>query len=195
MHKTLLILILSTTFMAAPGVMAQTADPACMMKNADGTETVDMAKCPDGKTVGAASNQTGQDNTAAGQTGTAPAPDTTASTTPSQMPGNLTIAPEAFAGAKIISANDFIGKRIYSNTNEDIGEVNDLIISDNGNVRAVIVGVGGFLGIGEKDVAVDMASVTMTPDGNSTKLTMNVTKDQLTSAPQYDRASRNYMQR
>ena len=42
---------------------------------------------------------------------------------------------------------------------EDIGEVNDLVVTRDGEVGAVIIGVGGFLGIGEKDVAVDMSGI------------------------------------
>lgn len=183
-----MILALTAPFFAAPNAIAQTADPACMMKNSDGTETIDMTKCPDGKTIGSTVGQTELNGAAA------PATETTASTDPAKTPApDITIAPEVFASSKIISANDFIGKRIYSSANEDIGEVNDLIISDSGNVRAVIVGVGGFLGIGGKNVAVNMASLTLTPDGNSVKLMLNATKDQLTSAPQYDSATRSYV--
>lgn len=188
MHKTFMTIALASTFLAAPGVLAQTVDPACMMKNADGTETVDMAKCPDGKTMGTSADQTGA-------AAPAPAPDATATTEVQKTgAGGVIIMPEAFANTKIVSANDVIGKTVYSSNNENIGEVNDLIMSDNGKIRAVILGVGGFLGMGEKEVAVDMASVNMTPEGNSVKLMLNATKEQLTSAPQYDRATRNYMQ-
>jgi sporulation protein YlmC with PRC-barrel domain len=202
MQKTLIALAFSTALVSATGAYAQSVDPACMMKNADGTETVDMAKCPDGKTVGTAggnaqapapdANAPAQDNAA-----NPPAPgtgDTTASTNAMTPSGGLTVAPEAFANARIISANDFIGKRVYSTNNEDIGEVNDLILSDNGSVQAVVLGVGGFLGIGEKDVAVNMNSLKMTPDGNSQRIMVEATKDALTAAPAYDRTKRTYVQ-
>ena len=74
-----------------------------------------------------------------------------------------------------VLASDLIGMRIYSveenydRFNEDyqaqadeekdwddIGEVNDVILGFDGSVKAVILGVGGFLGIGEKDIALPM---------------------------------------
>ena len=75
----------------------------------------------------------------------------------------------------------------------DDGEVNDLIVTDNGAVQAVILGVGGFLGIGEKDVAVAMRAIEMQPDGDSVKLVVDASKDQLNSAPGYDRTKRVYV--
>ena len=71
--------------------------------------------------------------------------------------------------------------------------MNDLIVTDNGSVQAVILGVGGFLGIGEKDVAVTMQAIQMEQDGDSTKLVVDASKDQLTSAPGYDRVKRTYL--
>ena len=213
-------------FITSQSVHAQSnagVDASCMMKDASGQDTVDMKKCPDGKTPGsaatmksdqpagtdtsAAGTATDPNATAAGTAGTATdpnapaagtattvdpnAPATTASTSPST---DLIVPQESLANATIMSANDFIGKRVYTKNNEDIGEVNDIIMTDNGNVRAVILGVGGFLGMGEKDVAVSMNSINVSQDGNSTKLIVDATKDQLTAAPKYDRAKRTYVQ-
>ena len=186
MQKILIALAFSTTLAATPMAFAQAVDPLCMMKNADGTETVDTAKCPDGKTMA----KTG--DTAA--TPAAPAGDTTATTTPMAPAGGMTATPESFANAKIFSANDFIGKRVYSNNNDDLGEVNDLIFSDKGNLQAVILGVGGFLGIGEKDVAVNISSLNMAADGGTTKIMVDATKESLNAAPRYDRTTRTYVQ-
>ena len=56
-------------------------------------------------------------------------------------------------------ASKLIGTTVVSANNESIGDVNDVILDRNGQVMAVVVGVGGFLGIGEKDVAVPFASL------------------------------------
>jgi sporulation protein YlmC with PRC-barrel domain len=56
-------------------------------------------------------------------------------------------------------ASKLIGTTVVSTNNESIGDVNDVILDRNGQVMAVVVGVGGFLGIGEKDVAVPFASL------------------------------------
>lgn len=55
------------------------------------------------------------------------------------------------------------GTRIYGASNENIGAINDVLISQSGQVAAVIIGVGGFLGIGEKDVAVPMSMLLFQP--------------------------------
>jgi sporulation protein YlmC with PRC-barrel domain len=73
------------------------------------------------------------------------------------------------------------GTRVYGANNENIGEINDVLINRSGQVVAVLIGVGGFLGIGEKDVAVPMsmllfqpgAAAANPPDAGSTNSTLN----------------------
>jgi hypothetical protein len=73
-----------------------------------------------------------------------------------------------------------------------IGEVRDVLVDRDGKVHALIVGVGGFLGVGEKDVAVAFNAVQFkTKDSNKWYPVMNTTKDALKSAPglKYDRTA------
>lgn len=87
-----------------------------------------------------------------------------------------------------ISANDYIGKPIYNADNESIGDVNDLILEENGGIAAAVVGVGGFLGIGEKDVAVPMDKISMARDAqnnNDVRLTTTETAEALQAAPEF----------
>lgn len=87
-----------------------------------------------------------------------------------------------------VSANDYIGKQIYNSGDESIGKVNDLIMEENGGIVAAVVGVGGFLGIGAKDVALPMSKVTMTRDAannNDVRLTTTETAEALQSAPEF----------
>ena len=56
--------------------------------------------------------------------------------------------------ANQMMASDLIGTRVVGSNNESIGDINDVIVDRNGQIMAAVVGVGGFLGIGEKDVAV-----------------------------------------
>jgi sporulation protein YlmC with PRC-barrel domain len=56
-------------------------------------------------------------------------------------------------------ASNLMGTTVVSSNNESIGDVNDVILDRNGQVLAVVIGVGGFLGIGEKDVAVPFNSL------------------------------------
>jgi sporulation protein YlmC with PRC-barrel domain len=90
-------------------------------------------------------------------------------------------------GPDQISANTYIGQSVYNSNNESIGNVNDLIMKKDGGLVAAIVGVGGFLGIGEKDVAVPMEKITVaqnTQDG-SVKLTTSETAESLKAAPEF----------
>src|SRR5690606_29898279 len=50
-----------------------------------------------------------------------------------------------------IRAEDFVGTTVYGSNDENIGEIGDVILTDDGSVDAVIIDVGGFLGIGEKE--------------------------------------------
>ncbi len=86
-----------------------------------------------------------------------------------------------------ISANDFIGQPVYNAANETIGDINDLIIEENGGIVAAVVGVGGFLGIAEKNVAVPMSKITVTrtTDSNDVKLTTMETAELLKAAPEF----------
>ena len=107
-----------------------------------------------------------------------------------------------------VRASDFISKRVYiteqdtsamsgeaiaaANTDwEDAGEISDVIISLNGDTEAVLVDFGGFLGIGEKTVAVSMANLVMVPDTNSPDdyfIVFTGSKAALESAPIFDEA-------
>jgi sporulation protein YlmC with PRC-barrel domain len=86
-----------------------------------------------------------------------------------------------------VSANDYIGKSIYNTGDESIGDVNDLIMEDNGGIVAAVVGVGGFLGIGEKDVALPIDKITMARDAknNEVRLTTTETAEALKAAPEF----------
>jgi len=63
---------------------------------------------------------------------------------------------------------------------EEIGSVSDLIIADDHTIRGVVVGVGGFLGIGEKKVALPMNRITVrTPEPGEVELSTDMTRDEL----------------
>jgi sporulation protein YlmC with PRC-barrel domain len=75
-----------------------------------------------------------------------------------------------------------IGATVYGPDNASIGDVNDVLVDNNGQIRAVVIGVGGFLGVGEKDVAIpfDTLHITRRPESSSIdKITVSYTKDEL----------------
>lgn len=53
-------------------------------------------------------------------------------------------------------ASKLMGLDVYNQNNEKLGDINELILDKNGKVAAVVIGVGGFLGMGEHDIAVTM---------------------------------------
>jgi len=83
-------------------------------------------------------------------------------------------------------ASTLIDKPAVNSQGETIGDVNDLVTDRNGKVIAALIGVGGFLGIGEKDVAVRFEDLKLSRDENdNVKVTVNISKDMLASAPDY----------
>jgi sporulation protein YlmC with PRC-barrel domain len=88
------------------------------------------------------------------------------------------------------NASDFMRSRVYNMNGERIGDVNDIVIDD-GRVTAIVLGVGGFLGIGEKEVSMspDQVKRMVHSDGEA-YFTVNTTKDQLMAAPDYVRPAK-----
>ncbi len=78
------------------------------------------------------------------------------------------------------------GVNVYNNKNENLGEIEDFVITDGKMVNGVIISVGGFLGMGERYVAVDPANLVIHKDGNTVKAMLNTTKDDLSKAPSFD---------
>ena len=71
---------------------------------------------------------------------------------------------------------------VYDPSNSKIGKIDDVLVSDGGKVNALVIGVGGFLGAGEKEVAVPFTAVKWSTKDNKKYLTMAATKDELKSA-------------
>jgi sporulation protein YlmC with PRC-barrel domain len=89
------------------------------------------------------------------------------------------------------NARDFMRSRVYNTSGERIGDVNDILVDESGSVSAIILGVGGFLGIGEKEVSMKPDEVKrMIHSDGQTYFTVNSTKDQLMAAPDYVRPAK-----
>ncbi|MBJ6126548.1 PRC-barrel domain-containing protein [Microvirga splendida] len=140
MLKTHMAVCLMATGLIAAPALAQTSPTA----PATNTAPVTTPAGPAGSTMGANPNAT---------TGAAA--------------GNATMAGGSFMTQRepgMYSASELIGKDVMGANNEDIGEIGDVLIDRNGQVRAVVVDVGGFLGIGETHVAIPMQQVQMRPN-------------------------------
>ncbi len=89
-------------------------------------------------------------------------------------------------------ASKLIGTSVVNTANETVGDVNEIVLGKDGKVAAVIIGVGGFLGMGEREVALSFNSLQMRRDQrDNLVLVINATKDGLKSAPQWRWDTRN----
>lgn len=83
------------------------------------------------------------------------------------------------------------GNQVKSNVedDEDIGTITDLVINEDGQITAVVVGVGGFLGMGEKKVAIEWESLELTKDedGEDYVISVNASEEALQEAEEYKR--------
>ncbi len=89
-------------------------------------------------------------------------------------------------------ASVLIGDNVYASAADDaenIGDVNDLIVDQNGQVTQAVIGVGGFLGIGEKNVAVPVDKLQVMVKDGEVRLVYAATRDQLEAAPEFDRTA------
>lgn len=83
-------------------------------------------------------------------------------------------------------ASTLLDATIANMAGEEIGDVNDLVINSDGTVTGVVVGVGGFLGVGEKDVALEMSAVRITTDEDGDLIfSVNETEEALENAPAF----------
>lgn len=88
--------------------------------------------------------------------------------------------PSSFGGVK---AGDLIGKDVYNGNGDRIGEIDDIILNRSSKATAAVVGVGGFLGVGERKVALPMNQLAM--KGDRVVAATSMTKDDLERMAEY----------
>ena len=106
------------------------------------------------------------------------------------MRASKLIGQTVYASSTDVDAN----KTVAADANKDwdnIGEINEIVLGRDGAVKAVVIGVGGFLGMGEKNVAVSLKDIGFVKNGDSPSdyfLVVNSSKDALNAAPEYKTA-------
>jgi sporulation protein YlmC with PRC-barrel domain len=93
--------------------------------------------------------------------------------------------PTAFSGqvAGGYSAEELIGKNLVDAKGDTVGEIEDLLVTADNNVDKVLVSVGGFIGFGERRVALEIDKLSVTEDN---VFTADISKDQLEAMPEYE---------
>jgi sporulation protein YlmC with PRC-barrel domain len=165
-------------------------------------EQLGVAPATSGTDTSAATPAAPANDSAAAVTPAAPAGDTTAaapSTDPATAPGatddTMTSAIDRSTLTDVdvtgLSADKLIGTTVYGADDENVGSISDVILATDGKgVEAVIMDVGGFLGIGSKSVAVGMDNLAFMADADGNNyLYTQFTREQLEAQPEYDASS------
>jgi sporulation protein YlmC with PRC-barrel domain len=105
-------------------------------------------------------------------------PDRAATTAATESTGD-------FNARGAVSGNALIGCKVFNANKETVGSIEDIYIDPRGAIDTVIVSVGGFLGVGDKHVAVKWSDLKYGRDGKSLQLTPDWTKDSLKAMPDY----------
>ncbi|MEH6718161.1 MAG: PRC-barrel domain-containing protein [Aurantimonas endophytica] len=145
---------------------------------------------PGGSVAGAGTEMTQAPAGTAATTGTAAATGAAtgaADTTTTASTGGEREGMTAVTDQSELTADNLLGASVYGPNEETVGDIADIALSPEGQVDAVIVDVGGFLGIGAKPVAVAMDNLQFMQDaGGSLYLYTQFTQEQLEAAPEYD---------
>jgi PRC-barrel domain protein len=127
-----------------------------------------------------------------GQNDTASPPADRNATQPVQQQNTPPTAPKEPApppSVTIIGARDahgMLGRDVRSAADEDMGHIVDVIVDRAGVVRAAVIDFGGFLGVGSRKIVVDWNALHFGRVANkSDSITLELTKDQVTAAPEY----------
>jgi sporulation protein YlmC with PRC-barrel domain len=112
----------------------------------------------------------------------------TATPAPAEPPAATAPAPVERADGALMT--NIIGESVYNGTGDDaqnIGKVDDIVFDASGNAKSAIIGVGGFLSVGSKDVAFDYGKLQWAEKNGDRWLVATTTKDELNAQPAFDR--------
>jgi hypothetical protein len=98
-------------------------------------------------------------------------------------------APAPPAAVTILNDHEvegILGREVVSSAGEDMGRIVDVLVDRRGQVRAAIIDFGGFLGVGSRKIAVDWNALHFPPpEKHEAKITLELTRDQVKAAPEY----------
>jgi PRC-barrel domain len=110
---------------------------------------------------------------------------------PQQPPPSATATPEpeALVDAQVkpmaVPVLSILGRRVKGLKGEDLGRVVDVLTDASGRVRIAVVDFGGFLGVGDRRIAVEWRLLRFNPEGGDAPVTLRIGQDKLKVAPEY----------
>ena len=110
--------------------------------------------------------------------------DTPAPTAPAQpaAPASEVLTDQKPAGPSLIS---ILGKKVFGRNGEDMGRVVDVLADRDGRPRAAVIDFGGFLGVGNRRVAVDWRSLQIDPANTDKPVILGLSREQVNAAPEF----------
>ena len=113
-------------------------------------------------------------------------PDSGASSTTTTTTRTESVTFKSAMAPSELLASDLTGMEVRNSAGENLGDINDLVLDNAGQPTVAIIGVGGFLGLGEKDVGVPFEALAFADAQDGSRVArLDVTKDALTSAPNF----------
>jgi hypothetical protein len=82
-------------------------------------------------------------------------------------------------------STQLVGVAVYDSANEKIGAISNLVIDQSGTIQAIVIGVGGFLGVGTKDIAVSLNKMTIIREDGGDKAIAQLSKPEIELAPSF----------
>ena len=108
-----------------------------------------------------------------------PAPVQPSTPAPPTPPAAVTILPNH-------EVQSILGREVLSTNGENMGRIVDVLVDRSGEVRAAIIDFGGFLGVGSRKIAVEWNALHFPPPAQAdAKITLELTRDQVKAAPEY----------
>lgn len=110
------------------------------------------------------------------------------SAVPGDLPAKTMVKAANTVSMEQTMVSDYIDQNVYGPGEQSIGEIKDLVFdASSGSVTLAIIGVGGFLGMGEKSVAIPFAQLKPVTKNGKTWLMVTSTKEELKAAPDFKR--------
>jgi sporulation protein YlmC with PRC-barrel domain len=164
------------------------ADGTATGTDSDTAQTDPMAPA-DGTATGT-DTDTAQTEPLAPATGAEPAVPGTDGTQAAEIEGDGIVEPVPgtiqMQSQNTVLASDLMGASLYNAADESVGTIDDVIVSTDGTVEGVVIGIGGFLGIGQKKVAVEMSQISVQTDAiGNPRLLLDATRESLEAAPEF----------